>query len=522
MRMLVLALLVFVLAGISIGLSRLGIAEIAPRLLAGDMPEITFEVESETEETGQQIGVLRARPDGVMLLTRSSIAQTARFQLPQEAGIVSGALELNLTAQISDNQNSLLRVLVGNQTRGEVLLRPGQRDIKAEIGLTSDDLAGEALAVRYVLANPEEDGACTADGSWSNVVEIEQDSRVVLDVTEGTLTPRDQVAIWGNEVLIGWPNWLSETQRQDRWFSAIQLAQRGYNVRFVDAPDSETMSGLVLQELVDSDVPPFKVVEVTPTWPEYVADVGNNAGKRAFQRSVSWRHWYRVGPHDHQSNPSAFDYALMLGPLPNGADWTVVITHNDSIIEAKQVPGNIGRLSGTVSLTQAEITHSNVIEVTATSGYEPTGLCNNGPELFAELRPETRLVGGGAAFDGNIDFISDRLNQRQPVSIAIPENMALVEAQRMLDLAQELLPETSELVIQNDAATLKAVRRADLLDVLALIPDTAHVVWFDENDQVTFANPVSFLDDDTPVALGALALIVDTGELNRSSQLDTP
>ena len=520
--MLVLALLVFVLAGISIGLSRLGITELAPQILAGNGPQLTFEVESDTQDIGDQVGVYRARPGGVMLLTRSSITQTAHYQLPQEAGLISGVLDLHLSAQISDTQDSLLRVLVGNQTRGEVLLRPGQRDIRTEIGLTSDDLAGESLAIRYMLVNPEIDGACTNDGGWSNVVEVEQDSRVLLEVANGQLSPRDQVATWGNEVLIGWPSWLTEEKRQYRWFSAMRLAQRGYNVRFVDAPDTETMSGNTLIALVESEVPPFLNQVEEPAWPEYVAQTGGNVGKRSFQRSVSWRHWYRVGPNDHRSAPAAFEYDLMLGPLPNGESWTVVVTHNNSIIDAQRVPGNVAMLDGSISLHDAEIEHNNLIEITATSGYEPTGLCNNGPELFAELRPETRLIGGGEVFENNLDGVTEQLNQRQPVTMNVPANMSMVEAQRMLDLAGELLPEGSELNVTTEPATLFAVRRADYASLLPNLPETAHVVWYDEDGQITTSSPAAFIGAEPVKALGALALVVDTRDLNRSSQLRTP
>ncbi|SEW32056.1 hypothetical protein SAMN04488515_2280 [Cognatiyoonia koreensis] len=522
MRMVILALLVFVLAGISLGLSRLGITELVPQMLAGNGPQLTFEVEPDTKETSLEVDVLRARPDGVMMLTRSNVAQTAHFQLPQDAGLVSGVLELNLAAQISDDQNSLLRVLVGNQTRGEVLLRPGQRDIKAEIGLTSDDLAGDALAVRYALVNPADDGACTVDGGWSNVIEVEQDSRLVLQVDEKKLTPRDQVAAWGNVVLIGWPGWLSEAQRQDRWFSAMQLAQRGFQVRFVDAPDSETLSGNPLAELIASDVQPFITDEIVPEWPEYVAQVGGNAGKRAFQRAATWRHWYRIGPKDHQSNPTAFAYEMMLGPLPNGAEWTIVVTHNGSIIDAETVPGRATVLTRTLSLREADITHSNVIEITATSGYEPTGLCNNGPQLYAELRPDTRLIGGGTLFDNGIEALKNRMNQRQPVTLAVPEDMSLVEAQRMLDLIQELVDKDSTLQVVQADATLSVVRRTDYADDLPTLPETAYVVWFDDDSQITATPAAAFKGADPVIALGALAVIADPLDLNRNSLLQTP
>lgn len=508
MRMLILAILVFVLAGVALGVTRLGLIERVPQLLASTGSGLTFEVTPGAEDDHSKVSIFRARPEGVLLLTAANRAQTARFQLPQDVAIAGGSLTLNATAQIADGQNSLLRVLVGNQIRGEVLLRPGQYDVEALIELTADDLASDMLGVRYALVLADDTGSCTPGGGLTNIVEIEQDTRVRLLVEDINLTPRDQVAAWGSVVLIGWPGWLSPEERQDRWMSAAQLTAQGYRVRFVDAPNSETLSGPDLADFVASQTPAYTMEEAIPAWPEYLSLAGANAGKRTFKEATSWRHWYRVGPHDHTSAPGAFRYELMLGPLPSTASWTIVVTHNGVILDVKEVAGRAGLHAGTVTLDDVEVLDSNLIEVTATSTYETVGQCNNGPDLFAEMRAETRLLPGGEVFEDELAAVSETVNQRQPLTVGFPDAMSLVEAQRMLDLTFDLIAPDTELVMADGPAILTAVRRSDVPTVAQSLRPSAFIVGLDENNRTRVARPAAFTDDHSDIVGGAVVLVI--------------
>ena len=517
MRTIALALLAFLLAGVAIAVSRFELSTAVSDGLGLNTVQLVFEPELETVEQDLAVTISRARPDGVLLLGRSSSTQTAHFPMLRDATVTSGVLHLQATSQIGPDETSVLRIFVGNEIRGEVLLAAGQRRIDTEIGLTSKDLASEELAIRYVMTRPQNDGSCTQNGEWSNIIEIEQDSNIVLEVEDAKLTPRDRVAAWGEEVLVGWPQWLTDEQRHIRSSLAMELAALGYAVRYVDAPNTQTMSVAEMRGLIAGGRAESRRLIAEPEWPQAIAQTGSNSGARWFQGSTQWRHWYRIGPDHFGSAPTAFDYELLLGSLPGEAHWTVSVTHNGSIIDVREVPGTSTTLTGNISLENLSFEPSNVIEVSAVSSYETTGLCNNGPDLLAELRSGTQLLGGGEDISGALEDLKVLLGARQPITIDLDPDLSLVEMQRMQDLVEHLVSDQHKLAFEDQTPTIKAVRRSDFATILPDLPAQNYVVWIDDTDHPTAVQARSLRQDGAQGPVGALALIVSLGDPLQSS-----
>lgn len=139
MRMIALAIFVFIFAGMSIGISRLDFLAMARDFRIVTDPDLTFEANPIPQDIAATASLERARPTGVLLLSDANSAQTAHYSMLRDAVVTSGILKLSATTQISEGQHNILRVLVGNQPRGEILLRPGMHTINADINLSSDD-----------------------------------------------------------------------------------------------------------------------------------------------------------------------------------------------------------------------------------------------------------------------------------------------------------------------------------------------------------------------------------------------
>lgn len=484
MRMIALAIFVFIFAGMSIGISRLDFLAMARDFRIVTDPDLTFEANPIPQDIAATASLERARPTGVLLLSDANSAQTAHYSMLRDAVVTSGILKLSATTQISEGQHNILRVLVGNQPRGEILLRPGMHTINADINLSSDDLATETLSVRYVLVDPREEDSCSQDGHAANIIEIEHDSRIELTLAEASLSNRDQIAAWGDEIRIGWPTWLQQERRQERASLALQLAILGYDVRFVDAPDVAVFSNGTLRSLVADGAPKSGAKDALPEWPENIAEIGANAGLRSFHETTTWRHWYKIGATEHGSAPSVFEYDLLLGPLPNGSRWTIAVTHNGSVIDLRQVSGEIGSIDGRLSLADVSFEANNVIEVSATSDYEAIGLCNHGPLLHAELRPTSHLLGNGPVYDADLTGVRASLLEAAPLTIDLSSDLSLIEAQRMLEIVDHLAPVGTELQFDGPRATLTPVRRRDLEAAVAAASDSDFVAWLDQNDRL--------------------------------------
>lgn len=509
MRTLLLTLIVFVVAGLSLVVSQMGIPQVAQDVLNRADTILTFEPEPTTEETPGTVAVYRASPRGVLLINSATPTQTARFRLPVDTSARSGSLELKLSSQIVRRQNSMLRIMLNGQLRAEMLLRPGSEQRTVTVSLTPQDLAADQLAVRLNMVGLEETGMCTTASAPMNIVEVEQESRILLDLDTSRLSARDKIAIHGNRALVGWTNLMNETQRKDRWVEALTLAKRGHEVRFSDGGLTLVLSEPELTQLLDQKAAPLLVGErVRPSWPEFLVKPASNSGKRNFTETTTWRHWFHTGRKAHRTAPASLDYDLLLSPLPDAAKWTVTISHNGSILDLRQLPGNIGSVTGSLSLADIDIQPSNVIEIEATSSYEATGLCNNGPRLFGELRPDTRLVGGGDDIDHPLDSARRALEEMDVISVTLPTDMSLIEAQRSLELANEFLPDDAKLELTAANSDLFFLRRADLPQGLSNLTDTSHLAWLDPAGRLVTADVNTLRTEGAVTGLGAIALVI--------------
>ena len=159
-------------------------------------------------------------------------------------------------------------------------------------------------------------------------------------------------------------------------------------------------------------------------------------------------------------------------------------------------------------MADASFEPNNVIEVSATSDYEAIGLCNHGPMLHAELKPTSRLMGNGPAFDVDLTGVRAALLDAAPLTIDVSPDLSLIEAQRMLEIADQLTPTGTELQFDTAAAILTPVRRSDLEDVVAAASPTDYVAWLDQSDRL-ISMPASELAGATElVGIGTLFMMI--------------
>jgi hypothetical protein len=151
---------------------------------------------------------------------------------------------------------------------------------------------------------------------------------------------------------------------------------------------------------------------------------------------------------------------------------------------------------------------NNLLEITATSDYEPIGQCNYGPLLHAELRPSSRLLGGGEPFDAELAEVRAALLRATPLTLEMGSELSLVEVQRMLAILSQVAPNGTSLEYSSTDPIYTAVRSSDLDAAIADATPADFVAWLDADERLVAA-PASDLRDGVEIEdIGALAMMI--------------
>lgn len=393
MRLVGISLLALILVGAVFALSLVDSRRLAHMLLqrvAEPVPLVFDAVHSELEplaDSSHRTRVLMNRQRPVILSGLPSY-QGIRFELPRDARPTAGRLRLALTAQVLPGTEAVLRVQIGGVKRGEVLLQPRTRREALEIELSGTDLAGDALKISLSLLGKGPTGPCDGEAPLSTTVEIEPISALHLTLSGPIETPRDLVASWGGTARIGWPAWLEDEERGRRLALAADLLRKSGRAVFLEAGTPEWLDTTSLRRFL-SDWPDQRPRRLAS--PLSLAVNGPNAGLRRFVRQTRWRSG--VGARDLGPGllPKRLDLSIDLGPLPPLTGWVLDVTLDGRLIHAEVVQSASGTYKRSLDLPEIALKPGAQIEVTATSSMVKQGVCDEGPELIAEMRADSRI-----------------------------------------------------------------------------------------------------------------------------------
>lgn len=507
MRTLLLGLVFFLLAGFTLVLSKFGVPDDVRSALSNPTQTLVFETIPDSANDGLGVAAYRSKPEGVLILDANTPSQTAEFLLPTDALALGGSLNLSFSSQTREADASKLLIMVNNQMRGEILLRPGHDERTVKIDLTDQDLGHESLKARLSIVATDASNMCNPRSDFVSIVEIEADSHLDLEVNDPNLTARDQIALQGNTANVRWASGFSMNEQTDIWLKSLELARRGTKVHFVRSGTDKSLTKDQISFVLQQPFASQALKEELQSWPESLARFGNS-GERRFHNGTAWRHWFHIGHDAHGSAPTALDYDLLLAPLPKDAQWHVTFALNNSFVGTRIEAGNVGSIEGNLPLPIDLMTESNQIEIVATSTYETEGLCNDGPELFAELRPSTVLIGDNHAVETPLNMLTAHLESNLSASVTLPEGASAIEARRALDIANDLLPETLNLNAASADLSLLFTRKKDIRETLLQQSERSSLVWLDSAGQLRTKTVETDNLDDLSEDFGALVLVI--------------
>ena len=440
MRMIGIGLMTALLAAIAMLLGQQGFWASGWQVLRGmvtDAPGLVFETPSTTDlpagSSGFAAQIPRATPQGPLILSGLPAYQSASFLLPVEARALSGYLHIDASVQALTGVEAVLRVSIDKTRRAELLLHPdrlsGGAGRSLRIPLSPLDLSRERLVVSFSLQGRSAQAPCGPEDGTPAIVEIETTSHLALTLDRPLTGLRDRVVGWGGAVQVGWPGQGNRAAALARLMAAGQAQRGGVPVRF--APHG-LAADEVLHLLPDLTAP--EVADpVTSPWPRPVA-VGANAGLRQFHRATSWR--FRAGQPGDRRVSGRLRLDLYLGQLSAQARWTVTVTLDGRLL--REVAAPAGPLTRDIPLP-ANTPPSAMIEVTAYAHIPRPHLCDEGPELLAELRPGSLLLPGAMRQDDPLERLRKGL-EGAPIGLALPQELALPDAARAATLLGALLP----------------------------------------------------------------------------------
>jgi hypothetical protein len=423
-------------------------------------PQLVFEssVPAIPNLTASQAVIYRNNPSTPIILSGLPAYQGAAFSMPIDARPTSGYLQIDATFQVLRGVEGVLRISINNIRRGEMLLHPGEAGRSMQISLTSEELTREQLVVSFSLLGEGPNAGCVSEAGIETVTEIETTSALYLTLDRPLETTRDRVISWGSTVHVGWPEWLASDERPRRLALAAKIARAGRDVIFLDGQQTEALTTDELRELTASlhDDP-----QLPPTnWPLAIAETGANAGVRRFNLKTSWRTRYDLSDFTGLEMPTEMDLFLLLGPHQDVTNWTVTTTLNGRIVQMDTVGNEQSEFTTQVLLPETSHELVNVIEVTASTSLNPEGICNSGPELIAEMRPDTILIGGGATFSTPLEILRSKIAVHANIGISGDLTLSAPEATMVAKLIAAIVPNSTEVQPINLYLTIRPLGRA--------------------------------------------------------------
>jgi hypothetical protein len=498
MRLIGIGLLAFLLAGLALLLARSEMLSHTMRAVQTltQGPQLRFEtpMASEAKSGADQAIIRRAGSAAPIILSGLPAYQGAVFHMPIDARPTSGYLQIDATSQVLEGVEGVLRVSIDNIRRAEVLLHPGEALRSVRIELTAADIAQAQLVVSFSLQGTGANPVCTSDHAVLAVVEIETTSALFLSLDAPLISPRDRVSAWGNQMRLIWDG---ETQAL---LSAVHASRAGASVMFVP---SDGLSGADVASLLrkrqssqaSSGRPEF-------AWSEAMAQDGGLYGLRRFQRSHTWRLRYDMAQALSANLPEALALSMIIPRHVLGADWQVTVTLDGRLL---------AHFSGTADQTQLEerITIparaglAHTIEITVTSAVQTEGPCHDGPEVLAEILPDTRIYPSQDMAQDPLRTLSAALAERAHIVLAASDKLNSAEANVAVELLHALLPHDQVARFSGASPAITVLPRGAALPAY---PQDSHWVVYRSADGALRAEPaITHAGRD----LSAVALLVD-------------
>ncbi len=502
MRMIGIGLLGFLLAGIALLLSSMNILDYGRRYvhdLTGGT-NLVFEHRTATPaQDPHEAIIMRSGPDTPILLSGFPAYQSLAFYFPSDARPTSGYLQIDATSQILAGVEGVLRISINNARRAEMLLHSGEAGRSLQIPLSPGDFAGDRLVVSLSLQGAGPNSPCGPQDRVAAIVEIETTSAIYLTLEQPLSSASDQIRAWGNVVNIAWPSWLTQDEQLRRLVLATQFERRNLTTVFKEA----AQDGFTTTQLRDA-LSKFPMPEPSALEAGYWAHTGANSGLRRFHRQAAWRSEFELGAGGSPRIPSQLDLNMVLGRLVGEQPWSITVTLNKRLVFQDHLTGRDHDFHAVIELPAEIQTNTNTLEVLATASNQQDGVCDQGPELVAEMLPSTRLIPGETSFVDPLSQVHIALRDVGLVNIAMTSAMTTIDASIASRMLNTVIPEGTEFKPAGNRTDITVMNAGDRAPAL---PDIGPA-WLVTSDSTGGGVTVERWQPDDGLSLTGVSLLI--------------
>lgn len=458
------------------------------------------------------------------------------FPLPRNADLIDGRLRLQLHSQLAQGGVGSLRVTVNDERRGEVVLNPGQEQKTLLLGLTPEDLSRPTVTVSLSAHGDIFQGACPSRPARGAIIDVLSGSGVQL----AHLAPlADTLDIWlaqARTPQIPLDRTSHGKGLADALLLAARLRQSGIRTNFVTVSDAEQSN--VAGEPIESPSmfvvnreqgmafafePGEKLFSVrdpntagallTGTSPVRVSDLipGSDSFEKSnenaeitetnaqnFFRSNRWRVEYNLVDQDGGQAPARLNLALKLAEQQLDEGWLINVRFNNSLLSSERIESEVGTFTKAVLLPGALTQVENEITIDLATTQDSGVGCDPGPELTAQLLPESKLE--GTAFLGlNVPaYLIETLAQSRGVNFTAEHALTPIQAASAADLLAHILPK--EVAVQVAVGEISEVVKIEVVTKTALeerlktlqLADATKNFWLVNQDTTSGAGKTTF------------------------------
>lgn len=142
--------------------------------------------------------------------------------------------------------------------------------------------------------------------------------------------------------------------------------------------------------------------------------------------------------------PDQLDLHMLFGRLIEPQNWALTVTLNNRLVFQGHISGTEADFQALIDLPPDLQTVANALEVVASSTAHHGGVCDQGPELVAEMLPASRLVFGESLFTGPMSELQDALSRVDQISVAMTGELTALDADVISQMLNKVIPQNSE------------------------------------------------------------------------------
>jgi hypothetical protein len=202
-----------------------------------------------------------------------------------------------------------------------------------------------------------------------------------------------------------------------------------------------------------------------------------------------------------------------MGRTINSDPWSLTITLNNRLVHQNTIEAGLTEYAAHVPLPLDMQSATNTVEINLAAHRQTLGPCDHGPELFAEMQPETVLIQGQAQFSDAITEQRQALSAIGQLTVGTLSILSAADADAASSLLAEILPADVQLKPATNTAQIVLLTANDPRFTL---PET-QPIWLITRDPLTRALVARAIASGSVLPPTGIAVLILPDGLNLST-----